>query len=104
MILDDDEPLAVPRHWKTRPTSQPAVLYVENNVLLSRLVSDLLDLAGWHVRRAESGTIAQMFLRHEQRFALLLVDTNCLTRRGWSWSNTRAHWRTARLCRSFCFR
>ncbi|HEV2880694.1 MAG TPA: response regulator [Pyrinomonadaceae bacterium] len=74
MILDDDEPLAVPRHWNAMLTSQPAVLYVENNVLLSRLVSDLLDLAGWHVRRAESGTIAQMFLRHEQRFALLLVD------------------------------
>ncbi|MCA1566800.1 MAG: response regulator [Acidobacteria bacterium] len=55
-------------------TLQPAVLYVENNVLLSRLVSDLLDLAGWHVRHVESGTIAQMFLRHEQRFALLLVD------------------------------
>ena len=74
MILDDDEPLAVPRHWNAMPAIQPAVLYVENNVLLSRLVSDLLGLAGWHVRRAESGTIAQMFLRHEQRFALLLVD------------------------------
>ncbi len=54
--------------------TQPAVLYVENNMLLSRLVTDLLDLAGWHVRRAETGTAAQMFLRHEQRFALLLVD------------------------------
>ena len=53
---------------------QPAVLYVENNALLSQLVTDLLDLAGWHVWRAENGTAAQMFLRHEQRFGLLLVD------------------------------
>jgi len=53
---------------------QPAVLYVENNLLLSQLVTDLLDLAGWHVWRAESGSTAQTFLRHEQRFALLLID------------------------------
>lgn len=53
---------------------QPAVLYVENNLLLSQLITDLLDLAGWHVWRAECGTSAQTFLRHEQRFALLLVD------------------------------
>jgi CheY-like chemotaxis protein len=53
---------------------QPAVLYVENNVLLSQLITDLLDLAGWHVWRAECGSAAQTFLHHEQRFALLLVD------------------------------
>jgi CheY-like chemotaxis protein len=53
---------------------QPAILYVENNALLSQLVTDMLDLAGWHVWRAENGMTAQTFLRHEQRFALLLVD------------------------------
>ena len=53
---------------------QPAILYVENNLILSQLVTDLLDLAGWHVWRAECGAAAQVFLRHEQRFALLLVD------------------------------
>ncbi|HEX8636284.1 MAG TPA: response regulator [Pyrinomonadaceae bacterium] len=53
---------------------QPAVLYVEDNALLSKLVTDLFDLAGWHVWRAENGSIAQTFLRHEQRFALLVVD------------------------------
>jgi len=53
---------------------QPAILYVEDNLILSRLVTDLLDLAGWHVWRADCGSTAQTFLRHEQRFALLLVD------------------------------
>ena len=70
----DDEFTSPPRHWNTLPISQPAVLYVENNLLLSRLVTDLLDLAGWHVLRAECGSTAQIFLRHEQRFALMLVD------------------------------
>ena len=53
---------------------QPAILYVENNQLLSQLVTDLLDLGGWHVWRAHDAATAQIFLRHEQRFALLLVD------------------------------
>jgi CheY-like chemotaxis protein len=53
---------------------QPAILYVENNLILSQLVTDMLDLGGWHVWRAECGKTAEIFLRHEQRFALLLVD------------------------------
>jgi CheY-like chemotaxis protein len=53
---------------------QPAVLYVEDNLLLSRLVSDLLDLGGYHVWRADHAHTARLFLQHEQRFALLLVD------------------------------
>jgi CheY-like chemotaxis protein len=53
---------------------QPAILYVEDNLILSRLVTDLLDLGGYHVWRADSGSTAQIFLRHEQPFALLLVD------------------------------
>ena|SRR4028119_2017047 len=60
--------------WSNFPVRQPAVLYVENNLILSQLVTDLLDLAGWHVWSAECGATAQVFLRHEQRFALLLVD------------------------------
>src|SRR4028119_2009238 len=60
--------------WSNFPVRQPAVLYVENNLILSQLVTDLLDLAGWHVWRAECGSTAQTFLRHEQRFALLLID------------------------------
>jgi CheY-like chemotaxis protein len=70
----DDELTSPPRYWNTMPIPQPAVLYVENNVLLSHLVRDLLDLAGWHVWRAENGSMAQIFLRHEQRFALMLID------------------------------
>jgi CheY-like chemotaxis protein len=53
---------------------QPAILYVENNLILSRLVTDLLDLGGWHVWRADDASTARLFLQNEQRFALLLVD------------------------------
>jgi CheY-like chemotaxis protein len=53
---------------------QPAVLYVEDNLILSRLVSDLLDLGGYHVWRADNALTARLFLQHEQRFALLLID------------------------------
>jgi CheY-like chemotaxis protein len=75
MFMDIDDPCrSLPRAPWRAVVTQPAVLYVENNALLSRLVSDLFDLAGWHVWRAENGMAAQMFLRHEQRFALLLVD------------------------------
>jgi CheY-like chemotaxis protein len=75
MFIDEDEPLSVPRHWDAMPVSQPAVLYVETNVLLAQLVRDLFDLSGWHVGRAENGVIAKMFLgSEERRYALLLVD------------------------------
>jgi CheY-like chemotaxis protein len=74
MLMFIDE-LSCPRPpWSTRPVRQPAILYVENNGLLARLVDDLLDLGGWHVWRAENGTSAKIFLRSEQRYALLLVD------------------------------
>jgi len=74
MLMDIDDPCRHLRMPWRRIVIQPAVLYVENNRLLSQLVTDLLDLAGWHVWRAGNGTEAQMFLQHEQRFALLLVD------------------------------
>ncbi|HEX8636267.1 MAG TPA: response regulator [Pyrinomonadaceae bacterium] len=74
MHMDIDDPCRSFRVPWRAVVIQPAVLYVENNFLLAQLVTDLLDLAGWHVWRAENGTIAQTFLRHEQRFALLLVD------------------------------
>ncbi|HEX8422941.1 MAG TPA: response regulator [Pyrinomonadaceae bacterium] len=73
MHMDIDDLCRVRSPWRER-VIQPAVLYVENNLILSQLVTDLLDLAGWHVWRAECGATAQVFLRHEQRFALLLVD------------------------------
>jgi CheY-like chemotaxis protein len=74
MLMFIDE-LSCPRPpWSTMPVRQPAILYVENNALLAQLVSDVLDLGGWHVWRAENGTVAQIFLRSEERFALLLVD------------------------------
>jgi CheY-like chemotaxis protein len=53
---------------------QPAILYVENNLILSQLVTDLLDLGGYHVWRAHEGATARTFLRSEQRYALLLLD------------------------------
>jgi CheY-like chemotaxis protein len=71
MDIDPCRHLRVP--WRSI-VIQPAVLYVENNLILSQLVTDLFDLAGWHVWRAECGMTAQTFLNHEQRFALLLVD------------------------------
>ena len=75
MFMDIDDPCrSLPRLPWRAVVRQPAVLYVENNALLSKLVTNLLDLAGWHVWRAENGTAAKMFLRHEQRFALMLVD------------------------------
>jgi CheY-like chemotaxis protein len=73
MLMDIDPCRQLRAPWRA-VVIQPAVLYVENNLLLSRLVTDLLDLAGWHVWRAECGSTAQTFLRHEQRFALLLID------------------------------
>jgi CheY-like chemotaxis protein len=73
MHMDIDDLCRVRVPWR-EIVIQPAVLYVENNLILSQLVTDLLDLAGWHVWRAECGATAQVFLRHEQRFALLLVD------------------------------
>jgi CheY-like chemotaxis protein len=75
MHMDMDlDPCRIPRAPWRRIVIQPAVLYVEDNLLLSRLVSDLFDLAGWHVWRAECGSTAQTFLHHEQRFSLLLID------------------------------
>jgi CheY-like chemotaxis protein len=71
--MDIDDPCRLRPPWRSI-VIQPAVLYVENNLLLSQLVTDLFDLAGWHVWRAENGSTAQTFLHHEQRFALLLVD------------------------------
>lgn len=66
--------LSCPRPaWRTIVV-QPAILYVENNLMLAQLVGDLLDLGGWHVWRVPDGTTAQTFLRGEQRYALLLVD------------------------------
>lgn len=64
---------------------QPAILYVENNLILSRLVTDLLDLGGWHVWRADDALTARLFLQNEQRFALLLVDNELRDASGWSW-------------------
>jgi CheY-like chemotaxis protein len=73
MLMDIDPCRSLRVPWRA-VVIQPAILYVENNLLLSQLVTDLLDLAGFHVWRAENGWTAQMFLRHEQRFALLLID------------------------------
>lgn len=74
MHIDDEMPC--PRvSWSTIPLRQPAILYVEDNALLSQLVRDLLDLAGWHVWRGENGAVAKMFLgSEERRYALLIVD------------------------------
>jgi CheY-like chemotaxis protein len=77
----DIDPCGVRPAWREM-VIQPAILYVENNLILSQLVTDLLDLGGWHVWRAECGTAAQIFLRHEQRFALLLVDNELPDMRG----------------------
>jgi DNA-binding response OmpR family regulator len=90
----DIDPCRQPRTPWRSVVIQPAVLYVENHLLLSQLVTDLFDLAGWHVWRAESGSTAQTFLHHEQRFALMLIDNELRDTPGLdvvSYARTLAH-------------
>lgn len=59
MHMDIDDLCRLRAPWR-EIVVQPAILYVENNLILSQLVTDMLDLGGWHAWRAENGTVAQI--------------------------------------------
>ena len=61
-----------PRLWDV-PLRQPIILYVERNAVLRSLMSDMFDLAGWHVQRACDLHSAASLLRSKERFSLLLT-------------------------------
>jgi DNA-binding response OmpR family regulator len=52
----------------------PAVLYVEDNVLVARFVCDALELAGCKVHHFSESAGARIVLESETRFDLLLLD------------------------------
>ena len=52
---------------------QPIILYVERNTTLRYFMSDMFDLAGWHVHRAHDIYSAVSLLRSSQRVSLLLT-------------------------------
>jgi CheY-like chemotaxis protein len=69
--LDSCHP-SLPHLWDV-PLRQPIILYVERNSALRLLMSDMFDLAGWHVHRAFDLHSAASLLRSTQRFSLLLT-------------------------------
>ena len=69
--LDECQP-RLPRIWDVS-LAQPIILYVEHNSVLRRLMSDMFDLAGWHVHHAIAPDSALLSLRSRQRFSLLLT-------------------------------
>ena len=69
--LDDCMP-RMPRIWDVS-LRQPIILYVERNTALRHFMTDMFDLAGWHVHRAVDPCSALSQLREKQRFSLLLT-------------------------------
>jgi CheY-like chemotaxis protein len=69
----------MPHLWDV-PLRQPIILYVERNSTLRHLMSDMFDLAGWHVHRAADINSAASLLRDKQRFSLLLTGLESLPR------------------------
>ena len=72
MHLDIDPCHHRPRIWDVS-LAQPIILYVERNSTLRLLMSDMFDLAGWHVQRAYDVSSAESLLHSQQRFSLLLT-------------------------------
>jgi CheY-like chemotaxis protein len=62
----------MPRIWDVS-LRQPIILYVERNTALRHFMTDMFDLAGWHVHRAFDTCSALSQLRDKQRFSLLLT-------------------------------
>jgi CheY-like chemotaxis protein len=72
MFIDlDDCNSRMPHLWDV-PLRKPIILYVERNSTLRLFMSDMFDLAGWHVHRAPDLHSAASLLRSNQRFSLLL--------------------------------
>ena len=73
MFIDLDSCDARMPHLWDVPLRQPIILYVERNSALRLFMSDMFDLAGWHVHRAFDLYSAASLLRSSQRFSLLLT-------------------------------
>jgi CheY-like chemotaxis protein len=73
MFIDIDSCHPHPPHLWDVPLRQPIILYVERNSVLRHFMSDMFDLAGWHVHRAFDLHCAASLLRSTQRFSLLLT-------------------------------
>jgi CheY-like chemotaxis protein len=52
----------------------PMILYAEDNRILSLLVKDVLELAGWRVRHCGDGSTALALLRLRDHFDLVILD------------------------------
>jgi DNA-binding response OmpR family regulator len=64
-----------PPENKTPMRSRPVViLYVEENRMLLQTVCDVLEFAGWYVKRCSDSFYARALLEQEEHFDLLLLD------------------------------
>lgn len=73
MFIDLDECRPrLPRVWDVS-LRQPIILYVERNTALRHFMTDMFDLAGWHVHRAFDTGSALSQLHGKQRFSLVLT-------------------------------
>ena len=60
-------------------TNRPAViLYVEDNMMLWQTVRDVLEFAGWYIRRYEAG-YGYAYIESREHFDLLLIDRDLRT-------------------------
>jgi hypothetical protein len=62
------------RRQMSKEASRPAViLYVEENHVLLETVRDVLEFAGWYVKRFDAG-LGYALIESPQHFDLLLID------------------------------
>ncbi|MDT4954525.1 MAG: hypothetical protein QOJ02_2663 [Acidobacteriota bacterium] len=52
----------------------PAILYVEDNLILAHTVKDVLEMAGWHVEHCSDSCMARALMEHRKHYDLLLLD------------------------------
>lgn len=52
----------------------PAILYVEDNLILARTVRDVLEMAGWHVEHCADSCMARALMENRKHYDLLLLD------------------------------
>ena len=66
------------RPMRVAPTAEwygaPAILYAEHNMLLARMVADVLELAGWNVYHFSEPYGAQAMLESDRRVDVMLLD------------------------------
>lgn len=54
---------------------RPAILYVENNIILQHAIKDTLELAGWIVESCTDGALAHALIESDRPYDLLMLDT-----------------------------